>query len=285
MGRKPRTLEDFRGVSRSSGGQINFRECPVCGSTEWKTYLNPENGKWYCHAGRHGGGGQVQMGSASHVRTVQTDLLRQLAGPPEPEPWREIELPPWESLSTRACRYLAGRGLSFLDAATKFGMVEWTDKHRILIPYFDHEGKLIFWNSRRYSDNLGTGPKYLTAPGRHPLYVPAGKATVPRFVLVEGVFDAIAVRQHTPYQPIALGGKSLPHYLRKDLQKIVERDRISIGGGEPDVAILLDSDAHADAVRLVQNLPPLKAHTCRLVLLTDGDPADVEPSRLREALA
>lgn len=43
----------YRRTMGSRGPQLNVRECPVCGNSEWKVYLNQETGLGNCFAGRH----------------------------------------------------------------------------------------------------------------------------------------------------------------------------------------------------------------------------------------
>lgn len=280
---RPRTLADFQGECRPSGQQLNFRVCPVCGSESWKLYLNPETGFWFCHAGAHQGGGAVEIGTLSQASLEGKAILQMLnpaARVPDP-PTAEVDLPEWEPLSDRARRYLHRRGLSD-ESIARWGLVEWVDQYRVLIPYFSQSGQLVYYNSRRYSDNLGDGPKYKGMPGRHPLYVPdrRGRGKV---VVVEGAFDAMAVRERTPYHVVALGGKSLPKYLRTPLRDEVFSAILLKDGGE--VVICLDGDAIGDSLQLLNKIPPLRGITVRMAVLENGeDPASITPERLREVL-
>jgi DNA primase len=43
----------YRPTIGSRGPQFNVRECPVCGSRDWKVYLNQETGLGNCFAGSH----------------------------------------------------------------------------------------------------------------------------------------------------------------------------------------------------------------------------------------
>ena len=224
---------------------MNFKDCPVCGSGAYKVYVDPETGMWFCFAGSHHAGGKVDVGLPPDANTVGKDILRTLRGKEEPEGWNEISLPDFEPLSPAALRYLAKRGFRDREFLAEHGIVEWTGKHRILVPYFNEQGMMIYWNSRRYSDNLGDGPKYVACPGRHPLYTPRDMLAPCRVVLVEGVFDALAVDAlDLGVLPVALCGKSLPRYLKKDLRKLLRGAILEV----PDIA--LDPDALAAAVTL-----------------------------------
>jgi DNA primase len=254
----------------------------VCGSDSWKLYVNPETGMWYCHAAQHSGGGQVEVGAESNARSEGIQILRLLDGH-QPQPAAdEVQLPPFHKLTRTARRYLRKRGLGD-DEIARLGLVEWEDKYRILIPYFDREGQLVYWNSRLYSDNLGTGPKYKAAPGRHPLYVPDRTRKTSKVVIVEGAFDAMAVARNTEHTAIALGGKSLPRYLRKSLRDEMNSAILLSGGGE--IVVALDGDATGDIVRLIQTIVPPKGAVLRAAeFKRDEDPASVTPDRLNEVI-
>lgn len=260
------SLSDFPGECRSSGNQLVFN-CPAC-EGKWKLYLNPVSGLYYCF--RCGTRGCVEVGVAPDAYDAGKQIMDLLLRAKR-EPWNEVELPEFDHLSRRAVRYLEKRGIPH-SYAKRRGLVEWEDKFRIIVPYFDESGKLIYWNSRAYSDNLAEGPKYIASPGKHPLYV-LGPADARKVFVVEGVFDAFAVNQAAPHHKvIALGGKSLPRYLRADLTK---------AAGSAKIIVALDPDALAEALDLT-----VKIGTIWLLDLPE-DPADMwvhDPDHLREVL-
>lgn len=267
----PRTLTDFNGPSRESGQQIVFQFCPVCGSSKWKTYVNPITGGWYCHAPEHSGGGKIDVGMPLTNRGNQ--ILQRLAGSHgsrESGTWPEITLPPWEPLCSRALRYLCKRGINS-DSAARLGIVEMQDRMRVIVPYYGKGGEIIYWTARSYSA-LEEGPKYLAASGRHPLYIRPSWHSAPCVVLAEGVFDAITIYQTTGLPAVALGGKALPRYLEQDLL-MVAADR---------VVVLLDGDALAAAVKLKRRLVPRRNVT--VVPLKDGQDPSSLGGELREIL-
>lgn len=280
----PRTLSDFPGECKPSGEQINYKHCPICGSTAWKVFVDPAKGKWVCFGGRHpapphGGypGGNLKI--EGHDDAPGKHILDLLAPEDSVVEWGEVELPDFEPLSNMAISYLEWRGIS-VEVATTLGLVEWTDKHRILIPYFDDTGQLVFYTSRRYSKNLGEGPKYLTAPGKHPLYELTGTslgAVCGTTVIVEGCFDAMKVAL-AGYDAIALGGKSLPRYLERLLLTSVR--------GYDIISILLDRDAAAQALRLrgllssKPGIGQVRVRFCPHNL----DPGSMTPEQIREVL-
>ena len=268
---KVRSLSDFRGPFRPSGDQLNYQICPVCGTDKWKVYVDPETGKWICFAGGCGAKGQVDVGLESNGQAAGQQILDWLTADDPLPTWEEIELPPWHALTRAAKRYLKKRNVP-AHVAQSLGIVEWEDKFRILFPYFDAEGNLIYWNSRRYSERLGDGPKYLTAPGKHPLYWLERRASR-KLVIVEGVMDAIMVRQ-AGFGAVALGGKSLPRYLELCL--------LTGASGYETIDVMLDPDALDAALRLRSKLSDRA--DIRVVPLESTDPGDMSPEEIKEIL-
>lgn len=272
----PTTLADFRGDCSPAGTQLNFQHCPVCGSDEKKVYVNPEDGTWFCFAGSHHAGGKVDVGLDD--ASPGADLLRQLERlVPDEVIWSETEMPPWEPLSRSAIRYLLNRMIGPEDARC-LGLVEWTDQGRILVPYFSG-GELIFWTGRRYSKAYGEGPKYMSQPGKKPLYFPVGAAVESWFdfnsvTLVEGVFDAIRVTQ-AGCPAVALGGKSLPSYHYKEFLTFAEPYGI--------INVMLDEDALGDALKIQDTLSARTDAEVRIIPI-EGDPADMPKHEIRRLL-
>ena len=265
MGELPRTLSEFSGPHRESGSNIVFMCCPVCGSTKWKTYVNPQTGGWYCHAPEHSGGGMLEVGLSLQGRGQEN--LRKLGGVTAEYTWPEISLPAWEPLSRSAIRYLARRGI-MPEQSTRLGIVEMQDRMRVIVPYYDQQGQIIYWTARAYS-KLEDGPKYLAASGRHPLYVRPRWREHGTLVLVEGVFDAIAVEQNTGLAVAAMGGKALPRYLGSSLDQLVS----------DHIVLVLDSDALGDAMKIKRRLTP-KYQVTVIPLPAGEDPASMG-SKLR----
>lgn len=257
----PVSLADFNGNSRESGTQINFQTCPVCSDQRFKCYVDPITGKWFCFAHQGGGCVEVEVGRddwVARLKSQHADRYRV----DTPIDWPEVDLPPWEPLSKKASRYLQARGIDS-SLARALGLVEMQDSLRIIIPYTGPSGRIIYWSARAYSD-FQDGPKYLGASGRHPLYVLPNWHPSDELVVVEGALDAISVRTHTGRHVAALGGKSLPRYLRPELLAMVKSR----------VTLILDADAPLAAVRIKHQLP--RRLDLKIVKLPDGeDPASL----------
>ena len=260
-------MSDFTGTCKSSGEHLNFKVCPVCGHDEFKVYVHPVTGWWFCFAGRHNRGGRIEVELPANERGAY--LLELLKAEIPTVEWGEVELPLWEPLSKSALRYLCGRDIDEA-YARRLGLVEWVDHYRVLVPYFGPSGELIFWTSRRYSKNIGEGPKYLAAPGTKPLYVLHVESD--QLVLVEGVFDAMAVNR-AGFAAVALHGKSLPRYLVKYLLTAAENYAI--------ISIMLDTDALGAAFRARNQL--LSQRAVNICAYPPGrDPAEMQPDEIRE---
>jgi DNA primase len=136
-----------------------------------------------------------------------------------------------------------------------------------VVPFF-WNGELVYWTSRAYSGEA-RGPKYVAAPGRHPLYVLP--ALEPKPVVVEGVFDAMQVAM-AGLPAIALGGKSLPPYLEPMMKQVVEH---------AEVYIMLDRDAVGDSVKLAERIDQFAVCT-RILVPTAKDPGDMSPGDIRK---
>lgn len=235
------------GRSRESGDQLNYQVCPAGCGKEWKTYMNPETGAWICFACNARGCADVGIDKGKILSVLERGQRAHV--------WQECVVPAHKPLSPAARRYLKARGIT---NPGKYGLVELRDKPRILIPYFGERGAVIYWNTRAY---LPDGEaKYMAAPGKHPLYVLPEWRPHDDVVLVEGVFDAIAVNRETGKAAIALGGKSLPQYLRADLSYMCRNK----------VTIMLDGDAFADALKLKQEIPYASLH----ILANGVDPEE-----------
>jgi hypothetical protein len=261
------TSADFVGPSKPSGTQVCYQHCPVCGASNWKTYMDPLTGKYFCFAGQHSAGGIVDVGMQFNPMAALRDKLTNREAIVS---WPPAEMPDSYPFGHRARTYLEQRGLD-PDACAAYGWAEHRTEERILVPYPGPAGTWIYWNTRAYAS--GVTPKYSAMPGRHPLYVLPRWHPSRRVVLVEGVFDAMAVHQHAGLAAIALGGKSLPAYLRPDLLYLAA----------DQILVALDGDAIGAGLSLVRQLSHLR--DVRFVEIASGeDPASMGPA-LKEHLS
>lgn len=220
----------YRLTYGSGGTQLNVRECPVCGHTGWKVFMNAESGAGNCFAGDHpedqrtfgkfhfigwtmgtSGGGTVEYlktlarevgWQAKRVTSAAVELEK-----PDLKIPRSYELP----IKGKNLRYLEERGID-LDTARYFhlrychkgwfkyplnGEEKYQPYHgRIVIPVFDMAGELVSFQGR---DITGTaGKKYLFPPGfastgTH-IYNGHNAHRAARVVVGEGAFDVMALK-------------------------------------------------------------------------------------------
>lgn len=235
----------YKVTDGSSGTQLNVRECPDCGGTGYKVYLNTDTGlgncfhgdcelkfnKWSfikCHTG---------LGSNREVFAHIKSVAREMG-------WRakkktptavnlnrpDLELP--ESIALpdngRNLKYLSDRNID-MDTVGYFhlryskdgvfwykndeGEIRYQDySKRIIVPIFDMDGELVSFQGRDITDTKDQ--KYLFPPG----YASTGKYLYNannaygsrRLIVNEGVFDVwatkIAIDEEMELRDIAVVG-------------------------------------------------------------------------------
>ena len=178
-----------------------------------------------------------------------------------PEEFRSInDLSPTSIMGQKLRRYLNKRGISDLDILRY--NIGFCDKGeyagRIVIPSYDENNNLNFFVARTYEDNW---MKYKNPEASKDIIAFENQINWSKpIVLVEGVFDAMAVRRNA----IPILGKSLPQAL---LKKIVS-------AGSEDIYIALDGDAKKQALSYSEQLLDMGKNVY-LVELKDKDPSDL----------
>lgn len=223
---------DYKVTPGTSGVQLNVRECPRCGGTGWKVYLNMDTGYGNCFHGacadepgfnkfsfiNHLLGGNART-TATHVQ----EYARQVGWQPVRKTAvmtvnNEVKLPDHYELPVVTPRgegmpeYLARRGVT-AQIAKYFGLLycveggfKYTDhngkdcvqdySNRILIPIYNLDGELKTFQGR---DITGTADKkYLFPPGlagsgRY-LYNAHNCVGMEEVIMNEGAFDVIATK-------------------------------------------------------------------------------------------
>ncbi len=218
---------DYKPTSGSSGPQFNIRECPFCGGSEWKVYMNQETGKGNCFHGsceqRFGKWGFIRRHLGDPPVHAMRDHLRQFARdmgwrPPKKQS-APVEIPTTIALPDsyplpiegRNLRYLEERGIG-VDLAAYFhlrycdeGWWNWVEDgqrrgsrfdKRIIIPVFDMNGQMVTFQGR---DITGTStrkylfPSKLPATGRH-IYNIQNAVGCEEACLGEGAFDVWSIK-------------------------------------------------------------------------------------------
>ena len=265
------TLADFTGPTRSSGSQTVYQLCPTCGDDQWHVYMDPSTGIWMCFAGIHGAGGKVDIGLPPDDPGAIMDHMVRTRYDQEWEP-EECAVPATGPLNVPAASYLLRRGIHPL-AAENYLLRCMSGTTRILVPFY-WKGQCVYWTARSYVP--GQELKYLSAPGKHALYLPplcqcvfSGGAF--QIILVEGVFDAMAVgcTYNRPLSviPVALCGKTLPRYLLRNL--------LTLSGGCGIIYVMMDNDATHAAYKISRQLEPYYDSVRIIQLPTGEDPASL----------
>lgn len=269
-------LENILGHSTPSSSGERLFHCPFCHHRKPKLSINfgRRYGMWKCwvcdQAGRKistllyrlGYSGkeiaQILDGYQEPQVEEEEDTERVLRLPPEYEP---LWVPNRTSYEYKnALRYLKRRGVRKTDILRyRMGYAEdGKYRNRIIIPSYDRDNQLNYFVARAYYDN------------KYPYFNPAASKNVILFenlinwsmpiTLVEGIFDAIAVRRNS----IPLFGKLMSDRLK---QQIIEER-------PPGVYVMLDPDASREAHEIEYYLKNININVSMVNAMT-GDPADM----------
>jgi len=225
---------DYRRTSGSRGAQFNVKECPACGGSEWKVYLNVENGFGNCFHGSCQARFNLWTFAAACLQTSDKKAVSErfaeiakLGGwKPRNRPAQvsapvfdgDLTLPPSFALPTedgRNLTYLEERGITtklaeyfhlrychegwwryFKEDGAKGGV---NFAQRVIIPIYDLNGDLETFQGR---DITGTSDrKYLfppRLPGTGRFLYNGHNALANRakhVVMGEGAFDVCAIKK------------------------------------------------------------------------------------------
>ena len=269
-------LEYILGPSTPSSSGERVFHCPFCHHKKPKMSINfgRRHGMWKCwvcdQSGRKiytllyrlGYGKkeirQILNDYQDKEVVVQEDIQRALRLPPEYKP---LWVPQDSYEYKNAIRYLMQRGVRPVDVMRyQMGYCE-SGKYanRIIVPSYDKNNQLNFFTARAYYSTISYA--YMNPPSSKNvvLFENLINWSLP-VILVEGIFDAIAVRHNA----IPLFGKVMSEKLK--IRLIEERP--------PLVYIMLDSDASRQAHAIeyyLKNLNLKVGYVCAM----EGDPADM----------
>ena len=217
----------------SSGQQLNIKECPVCGGSEWKVYLNADTGLGNCFSGSCGKTfNKFSFIKATTNKVSFSELMRFIKTVASEQGWRQkktiklivddvinkLEFPDSVELpyNGKNIKYLKNRGITDEIASYFFlrysseGFFYYNDggkdrrqnyTSRVIIPIYNLEGELVSFQGR---DVTGESErKYLFPPGfastgRY-LYNGHNAIGSKRIVICEGVFDVMATKMAIDY--------------------------------------------------------------------------------------
>ena len=219
-------IEDYDDIKSGGTHEIRVQNCPKCGNSKYKLYVNTEKQRWICYVCDWGRGladvcsllaavsgrpkGSIQLELARSVRPAPkpddfTQKLTEAFFPAEepPEQVQEAILPGDDNLTgvtgTRVRNYAYGRGLTDRDldhyelrAASKLRK-KYTGPFLVFPVFF---GEIpVAWQGRRISDRE---PKYVSADDISDWLwpMPDDFDSHELVILTEGVFDAMALLRY-----------------------------------------------------------------------------------------
>lgn len=247
-------LSDILGSYTQQKDEFLF-SCPFCHHNKKKLSINIATNKWKCWVCGSKGGHILWLLKRLNIPKTVVKQFRELFGDEDIKRYKQTEsqvtlqLPPeytplWTPVNSypykHALAYLTARGIGVEDILRyRIGYCEsGLYGGRIIVPSYDANNQLNYFTARSFYD---TGMKYKNPP--------VSKNTVvfenmvdwnEQIVLVEGMFDAIALRQNA----IPLMGKTISKKLEHTL----------LTNGVKNIIIFLDNDARLDALKLQQKL-------------------------------
>ena len=254
-------------------------DCPFCCHYKPKLEVNMETQKWHCWVCNTAGMSfrsffkKLKVASTYYSRLYditkdkrlnveQADNIKKenRTLPPTFIPlapvWNHSSVNPHQK---KAKYYLKNRGITDIDVMRyNIGYAEDGEyAGRIIIPSYDKDGSLNFFSSRAFYDSNSMkykNPNWSKDIIGFELFVNWNEP----ITLVEGAFDALAVRQNV----IPLFGKTMSHTLKESI----------IRYGVYRVNVLLDNDARPDAMEIQDFLTSQEVNV-HFIKLEDKDPS------------
>ena len=251
--------------------------CPFCNHHKKKLQINTETQKWHCWVCNKGGYKiGILLRKINAPKTIISEVLKILGdyqGVSKekeevtkydvslPQCYKPLWKPSEDPLYKNAIHYLKGRNIGSIDILRySIGFCSSNGySNRIIIPSYDADGKLNYFIARDMFPNSKF--KYKNPP--------MSKDTVgfemfinwkEPIVLVEGIFDAIAIRNNA----IPLFGK----FPSKTLVMRLAEKQVK------KVYVALDEDAKQDAIKLSKFLMDYGIKTY-LLDMKDKDPSEL----------
>lgn len=316
---------DYRMTTGSSGAQLQIRECPRCGGSSWKVFLNAESGLGNCFHGACVGepGFNIYTFAKAWLRLSPRATTEHIIGYAKTMGWRpknarryekpvipdEIDLPASVSLGKgNNIEYLEKRGVDgrwaekfdlrycesgyfqYINYQNQMSAQEYSD--RIIIPIRDFDGKIVTFQGRDVSGKAEK--KYLFPPGlpgtgKYLYNANRAKGKVD-LVMGEGAFDVMAIEMaFEDFEEIgAIGsfGKSFSASLAESDDQLHQLALLK-GAGAKSLTFMWDSENKtiADACDAAEKVLKIIPVVKIAVLPPGCDPNEVTAMEVRVAYA
>lgn len=212
-------IQDKLGPFKQRKDQTIFEVCPFCKNDRWNFEVNLKLGVWHCWVCNNGGL-ITKLLQFLHIDGVKYEFIVQEQEVGK-EQENEVTLPQDVELIDESksrndiMKFLYSRGITEQDIVV-YNMLYWYKYSRIVFPFYNFLGHLVFWTARRLYKNQT--PKYLHAhvSRRDKIILYEGQERDEIFI-VEGVFDGIRLNKEGKSVMLLLGSNITDdqiHYLR-----------------------------------------------------------------------
>lgn len=301
-----------------SGQQLNVKECPCCGNSKWKVYLNAELGVGNCFVCEQKFTKyrfiEAMTGLSSRDLSIYLkEVALEMGWKPKIKPEEvivntntEVTLPNSRAIPIAGLhnlKYLSKRGID-IETAKYFHLSYcskgwyrylWNGEEkyqryfkRIIIPIFDLDGNLVSFQGRDITGE--SEKKYLFPPGLAStgkyLYNGHNALRAKRVVITEGAFDTFAVKmafadELSDVIPIATFGKNLSESEGGQVGEFIKLRRL----GLEEATFMWDSESAAlkAAIKASKKLEQIGIKTRLAILPVGCDPNEVDASVVRRA--
>lgn len=271
-------LSQILGKGRHFGKSEYYYSCPFCHHKNPKLAVNIENNRWQCWHCKSRGKSILSLFRKIDATKEQISQLRSLITDTDVRTYKEdtsesskLYLPKeFISLAKKnnsyeykhAISYLKGRGISVYDIL-RYNIGYCEDgpyKGRVIIPSYDIHNQLNYFIGRNYH-NGGINYKNPPISKNTVIFENVISWNLGYITIVEGVFDAIAIRHNV----VPILGTRVPNKLLYSvLYNKIKR-----------VNVCLDSDALKDSLEICRNLIDLGVEVHHIKLENGEDPASM----------
>jgi len=260
-------IKEKLGEHRLRGDEVIFKDCPWCNNDRWNLQVSSSKLKYHCWVCSRGGN------LTSLLNFLDIHYVGDLPIPPKERPLdtrgiKEARLPEGVvplvgcKVENKVMGYLGSRGITRGDVS-KYEIMWWPGKERVLFPFRNGMGNLIFWTARTIFKHVR--PKYLHADvSKSDKLLKYDGLDNEEIYVVEGVFDGIKVNKlgHTV---VVLMGTAISEVV-KDYLRVLKKK----------VVLVLDKDAASKQLKYEDELAMLLGrYQVRALYLPEKDVASI----------